>query len=223
MGREEQGNLYFRDEGASTGPFLFYMNRTIIPRLDPKIKKPINNGMDMVFPFCFNSSALLTVAFDNRLKSLQSMSDCITKDEPCVGKFHMDVGVERRMELPGGWDQHDYTKKLHAPDEGGSWGDYLSYSNTYQRIAADPKAKAQNLSITVGGKASKVALEMIGHGAIKAIILKVPISSWDDLAWQMTWDDATDPQVQAPFNRMYNSWTVGDKPLLGYQIGAFQV
>ena len=43
---------------------------------------------------------------------------------------------------------------------------------------------------------------------------------WDKLKWKMTWDDAAEPQVQVPFDRMYNSWRSGNVPLTAYQLGA---
>lgn len=200
--------------GRLPGPFLHYMvggKQTLLSDV---------KAMNMVFPFCFNSSAFMTVSFGNELKALQPISDCVMNKTKCPAKFYANIGLERRMELPAGWDLYDYTRSLEAPN-GESWDQYLSYTSTYQRIVEEA-AGIRNFSVVIGNKNSKDLFHFLGKGVIKSIVLRIPNAFWDLLSWERTWDHAANPQVQAPLDRMYNSWRVGNEPLLGYQLGAFE-
>lgn len=125
------------------------------------------------------------------------------------------------MQLPSGWGNHDYTKALKSPD-GKSWRHYLSYASTYQRIVEEPGTETREVEVVVGRGESKVVFAFHGKGLIRAIVLRVPKDYWSILQWEMTWDHAEAPQVQAPMDRMYNSWRVGDEAMVGYQLGAFE-
>lgn len=175
--------------------------------------------MDWVFPLCFNSSAIMTASWGDEVNDLQHFSDCIRDNAVCKVNAYMNIGGERRMELPEGWDRQNYTANVEAPG-GVKWQDYFSFKNTLDRISEESHVKLRTLSTEIAENSTLDAFEFSGSGAIKAIVLTVSISTWDNLSWEMTWNHAEEPQVQVPFNRLYNAWTVGSKPLMGYQVGA---
>jgi len=195
-------------DGRFPSPFFSFLND--------------DTGMDLVYPFCFSSNALLSLTWGGQQDAFQTTNDCVRDGSDCSVVGFTDFRGERMAELPSGWDQHDYEQSF-MPPKGDSWADFLSFASTLKRITEEAGTERLDFSLDIEPGAESTMFDFSdAMGALTAITITLPKDDWSKLDWEMSWDGANEPQVQIPLDRMFNSWIVGSKPLMGYHLGAWE-
>lgn len=179
-----------------------------------------HTGMDSAFPFCFNESILVTASWGKH-NFLQEGSDCIRDDRHCNVNFYFNLHGERLISFPE--KVKDTNAFIPSKPQGlPSWDDYFLPASVEQRLKSTPSIRQEEMHVVLSGKKVTSVFESEGEGVIRSILIKVPASGWGQLSWDMVWDDATEPQVEIPFQKAYLGWNLGDQAITAYYAGAWE-